>query len=84
VSLDDGAIAADGRIFGTYLHGLFDSGEGLSLLLRHWRRVCGKQESTASVIDPQAERERRYDALADNYRRYLKMEVIYRALDRQR
>lgn len=84
VSHEDGAIAADGRIFGTYLHGLFDSGEGLALLLRHWRRVCGKQESTASVIDPQAERERRYDALADNYRRYLKMEVIYRALDRQR
>jgi adenosylcobyric acid synthase len=84
VSHDDGAISADGRIFGTYLHGLFDSGEGLALLLKHWRTVCGKQESTASVIDPLAERERRYDALADHYRRDLKMEIIYRALDRQR
>jgi adenosylcobyric acid synthase len=80
----DGAISADGRVLGTYLHGLFDSGEGLALLLSHWRKICGKQESASRVIDPGAEREKRYDALAEHYRRNLKMDVIYRALDGQR
>ena len=66
------------------MHGLFDSGEGLALLLRHWRRICGKQHAVARIIDPVAEREKRYDALAEHYRSNLKMDVIYRALDGQR
>jgi adenosylcobyric acid synthase len=77
----DGAISADGRILGTYLHGLFDCAEGLQLLLDYWREICGKELSTAIGIDPLVERERRYDALADHYRSNLKMDVIYRALD---
>ena len=80
----DGAISADARVFGTYLHGLFDSAEGLQLLLGYWREVCGKEPSTAVGIDPLVERERRYDALADHYRSNLKMDVIYRALNGHR
>ena len=80
----DGAISADGRVLGTYLHGLFDSGEGLALLLSHWRKICGKQQAASRVIDPLAEREKRYDALAQHYRSNLKMDVIYRALDGQK
>jgi adenosylcobyric acid synthase len=82
-SLRDGAISADGAIFGTYLHGLFDSAEGLNWLVNHWRKFRGKKPS-AIVIDPLAERERRYDELADHYRRNLKLDLIYRALDEQR
>ncbi len=80
----DGAISADGRMFGTYLHGLFDSAEGQRLLINHWRKICGKEKSSSDVIDPLVEREKRYDALADHYRSNLRMDVIYRALDEQR
>lgn len=80
----DGAISADGRVLGTYLHGLFDSAEGLDLLLNHWRKICGKENSSSGVTDPLAERERRFDALAEHFRSNLKMDVIYRALDEQR
>jgi len=80
----DGAISADGRVLGTYLHGLFDSAEGLGLLLNHWRKICGKEKSSSDVTDPLVEREKRYDALADHFRRNLRMDVIYRALDEQR
>jgi adenosylcobyric acid synthase len=80
----DGAISADGRVLGTYLHGLFDSRDGLELLVRHWRKICEKQESGVEVIDPLVERERRYDVLAEHYRSNLKMDVIWRALDFQR
>ena len=63
---------------------LLDSAEGLALLLSHWRKICGKQQAASRVIDPMAEREKRYDALAEHYRSNLKMDVIYRALDGQR
>ena len=66
------------------LHGLFDSAEGLGLLLNHWRKICGKDNPPSGVTDPLAERERRYDALAEHFRSNLKMDVIYRALDEQR
>jgi adenosylcobyric acid synthase len=81
-SLRDGAMDEGGKIFGTYLHGLFDSAEGLSWLINHWRRILGKPTSKIT-LDPRAERERRYDALADHYRRKLKMDLIHRALNGQ-
>ncbi len=80
----DGVISTDGRVLGTYLHGLFDSAEGLELLLDYWRKICGKEPSTAIGIDPLVERDRRYDALANHYRNNLKMDVIYRALHGRR
>jgi adenosylcobyric acid synthase len=81
VGMDDGAISDDGMICGTYLHGLFDSGEGLAVLLAHWRKLRGKANDSTIVFDPLAEREKRYDSLADHYRQHLKMDVIYRVLD---
>ena len=77
--LCDGAVACEGRILGTYLHGLFDSAQGLTWILGHWRRVCSKP-SVQTIVDPKAERERRYDALADHFRRQLRMDVILRVL----
>jgi adenosylcobyric acid synthase len=82
-SHEDGAISGDGRVLGTYLHGLFDSAEGLALLLGHWRKICGKQVLASAMIDPIAERERRYEALAEHFRRNLRLDVIYGALNRQ-
>jgi adenosylcobyric acid synthase len=80
-SRNDGAINDDGSVLGAYLHGLFDSSDGLALLLTHWRRLCGKKFSAAPVVDLLAERERRYDALAEHFRRNLRMDVIYRMID---
>jgi adenosylcobyric acid synthase len=77
----DGAIGHGGRVLGTYLHGIFDSTEGLNWLLNHWRGLSGKNGTTARICDPTAERERRYDALADHFRRHLKLELVHRALN---
>jgi adenosylcobyric acid synthase len=78
---DDGAIGDGGTVMGTYLHGMFDSADGLKWLLSHWRRLCGKSETTINVCDPATERELRYDALSDHFRRHMKLDLIYRALN---
>ena len=83
-SHNDGAVNSDGSVFGTYLHGLFDSAEALASLLAHWRKLRGKKVSAAPTTDPLAERERRYDALADHYRRNLRMDIIHRMIDGKR
>ena len=82
-SCNDGAINENGTIFGTYMHGLFDSGDGLALLLRHWQKVCGKLVLSDGLVDPLAQSDRRYDELAANYRRHLNMDIIYRLIEEQ-
>lgn len=78
---EDGAVSSDKRIFGTYLHGLFDSPTGLQWLLNHWCDVCGKEPFNTTVIDPESERGRRYNHLADHFRRHMNLDLIYEALD---
>ncbi len=78
--IDDGAVGHDGRVLGTYLHGLFDTTDGLAWLIDHWLRISGKPAQHAKIIDPGVERERRYDALADQFRKHMKLDLIHRAL----
>lgn len=52
---DDGCVSTDGRVWGCYLHGLFDNTE----LRRSWLRMLGWQrEQVSALVDP-------YDRLAD-------------------
>lgn len=81
--LHDGAVSGDGKIWGTYLHGLFDSADGLTWILNHWRALLGK-DRIDTVLDPTSERERRYDALADHFRLNMNLDLIYRALRERR
>jgi adenosylcobyric acid synthase len=77
---EDGAITSDGKVSGTYLHGLFDSPSGLKWLLTHWRKICGKEPYDITTVDPESERERRYDLLADHFRRHMNLDIIYEVL----
>ncbi|MBN1995757.1 MAG: cobyric acid synthase [Anaerolineae bacterium] len=63
----DGALNPDGRIWGTYLHGLFDNDA-----LRHaWLRSLGWQ-GAGQVFD----RQQAYNRLADHVRAHLDMAAV--------
>jgi adenosylcobyric acid synthase len=55
----EGARSADGQILGTYLHGLFDTPQASSALLR-WAGL-----NTNNVVDTSALREASLDRIAD-------------------
>ena len=83
--LEDGRLDGCRRenVFGTYLHGLFDSGE-LVEKLASW--LCARKGLTAETAPPEprtAYKERQYDALAAGLRAALDMERLYRILEEQ-
>ena len=75
----DGAV--NGNVFGTYLHGLFDTGE-LTARLADWLAV--RKGITVEPYKPVPRvlyRQRQYDLLAEAVRKSLDMERIYRAME---
>ena len=75
-------VCARGNVCGTYLHGLFDSGEAVDRLAELLARRKGLGMPTFQSPDRQQERERELDALADAFRRNVDMEQIMRILRR--
>ena len=73
--------AVSGRVFGTYLHGLFDSGELTAKLAEYLAAGKGIEIPPVSLSDRAAYRNRQYDLLADAVRRSLDMEKIYRIME---
>jgi adenosylcobyric acid synthase len=62
---DDGAISADGRILGTYVHGLFDRREACDALLR-WAGL-----TAPATLDYEALREAGIELMADTVEKHL-------------
>ncbi|HWB12086.1 MAG TPA: cobyric acid synthase [Pirellulales bacterium] len=78
----DGAASADGRVWGTYLHGLFDNDD-----FRHWWLKRIKERNGKDVSDNGCEAERnggrrddRFDALAAAVRKAIDVEQLYRII----
>jgi len=83
--LEDGRLDGCQRneVFGTYLHGLFDSGE-LVQKLADW--LCVRKGLTVenAVQEPRAlYKERQYDILATGLRDSLDMDLLHRILERE-
>ena len=64
----DGAISADGRVAGTYLHGLFHNDAPRAALLKG----LGRTGATPQTFD----REREFDRLAQHVRSHLNLERV--------
>ena len=69
-----------GNVFGTYLHGLFDSGDLTERLAELLCRRKGIAMESAAPITMQAYREQQFDLLADGVRQALDMPAVYAAM----
>ncbi len=85
VDITDGAVSADGRVIGTYLHGLFDNDTFRHRLISHLRDRNG---SKGSVDRPHLSfrslKEDAYNRLADIVEENLRMDLIYKMLELRR
>lgn len=79
----DGAVTADGRAFGTYLHGLFDS-DGFTRALVNGLRV----RKGLAPLDPAFQyaqyKSQQFDLLADAMRQHIDIEKIYTIMQQHR
>lgn len=66
-----------GRIYGSYIHGLFDKGEIAGRMIQTLVREKGISLEDGVWEDYRTIKERQYDKLADTLREYLRMEEIY-------
>ncbi len=70
-----------GNLYGTYLHGLFESGEIVSAFASALLQEKGIDSGEFQTVDITRLREREYDKLADILRKSLDMEKIYQILE---
>ena len=69
-------------MFGTYLHGLFDTGELTEVLIRWLAQRKGIDPGEMEIIPHETYVQQQYDILADGVRKVLDMDKIYEIMDR--
>lgn len=75
----DGAV--QGQVFGTYLHGLFDTGELTGRLASYLASRKGVAIEEITTEPRAAYKQRQYDLLAEAVRESLDMEKIYQVME---
>lgn len=82
----DGEVTEDGcqaeGVYGTYLHGLFDTEGASTALVRALLRAKGLDSVQVSSQDMRAYKQRQFDVLADGIRANLNMRLIYDIIEK--
>ena len=68
----EGCMSSDGRVFGTYIHGLFDAPE----ITCKWLKQIGLGDLKASDRHGYRVRDKNYDRLADHFISHMDMDKI--------
>ena len=76
----DGCVR--GNVFGTYLHGLFDTGELTETLIRWLAQRKGIDPGEMQIIPHEVYVQQQYDILAEGVRKVLDIGKIYEIMDR--
>lgn len=75
VAIDDGSVSADGRTFGTYLHGIFDNVRFREMYLNRIRHEKGMPLRRGSAKTPEVDP---FDRLAEHLAGHLNLEALYK------
>lgn len=81
VAIIDGAISDDGKVFGSYIHGIFDNIEFTRSFLNGIRLEKGLDEKLSSVMSFDEFKEQEYEKLADIVRKHLDIDKIYKIIE---
>ncbi len=76
----EGSVTADGKVAGTYLHGILDNPGFRERWLNRIRHTVGLTEHPTAVASIEAIREQAYDRLATMVRGHLRLDIVYKAL----
>lgn len=80
----DGAVSADGRVMGTYIHGIFDNDTLRREIINALRKLKGWEPlKKTGQVSAWAQRQRDYDRLAELVRGSMDIELLYRILHRE-
>lgn len=69
------------NVFGTYVHGIFDSEEFLEGIVKTLYKQKGLSYNQVKAVDSKTYQEMQYDKLADTVRNNLDMNMIYKILE---
>lgn len=81
ISQFDGAVNETGNVFGTYMHGIFDSGGILRGIINNLRQAKGLSVDDSEQMSFEEFKEKEYNRLADIVRNSLDMEMVYKIMD---
>ncbi|MCC5910261.1 MAG: cobyric acid synthase [Clostridiaceae bacterium] len=81
VCYHDGAISKDGRVCGTYLHGIFDEVEFTQTILNNILEKKGLSPSKEKPLSLEEFKQREYDKLADLVENNIDLNRIYDILE---
>lgn len=76
----DGTVAYDGRVWGTYFHGIFHNRSFTRAWLNHIRREKGMEPVAEHVVSESARREASYRALASIVRSHFDIQKLYQIM----
>lgn len=77
----DGLSQADGRVWGTYIHGIFDNDVFRHSFLKELEQRSGRSHVSLSAgFSYRQWKEEQYDLLAEHVRKHTDLEPIYRAI----
>lgn len=74
---DNRIIVSNGKVYGTYLHGIFDAEGIASVMVKRLAEKKGLVCDTSKLLSYAQFKETQYDKLADTLREYLDMDFIY-------
>lgn len=79
-AIDDGAVSDDGRVWGSYLHGLFDNDGFRRWFVEGLFKEKGLTPPSTDGINHAARKEASFNALADLIRGHADLKAIYRII----
>ncbi len=80
LSRDDGAVSQDGKVWGTYIHGIFDNQKFVEALFKKLNEQTGKETSVRITEEFAVYKEKQYKKLADSIRESINIDKVYQLM----